>query len=276
MNFRVLRVLSLLVFLSCSLTEEKHSVQITAQDDVGMYNEGMMYLKRKEFDKSTEIFNELELQHPYSKWASKGQLMSGFSYYSANKYDEAILTLSKFVELNPNHQLIPYAMYLKAYSYYERMPNVNLDQKFSKRAYDEFSELINRYPESVYAKKSKVHLNQLMNHLAAKEIQIGKFYQSEGYYLASIKRYKNVLKDYKKTIHIPESIFRLIECYISIGLVKQSHYLYKILEYNFPKTKWTIEGQNLLKEYKINKNLKKFKKKQLDIDKLNAEDLDLI
>ena len=275
MNFKVLRLLYLLVLLSCSSTEDS-SVQMTIKSDVGMYNEGMMYLKQKEFEKSSEIFNELELQHPYSKWASKGQLMSGFAYYSGNKYDEAILTLSKFIELNPNHQLLPYAMYLKAYSYYERMPNVNLDQKFSKRAYDEFSELINRYPESAYAKKSLTHLNQLKNHLAAKEIQVGKFYQSEGYYLAGIKRYKTVLSEYKNTIHIPESIFRLIECYISIGLVKQSYYLYRILEYNFPKTRWAREGKDLLKEHKINKNLKRFQKKQLDIDKLDEDDLDLI
>ena len=110
--------------------------------------------------------------------------MIGFAHYTANEYDEAILNLSKFVELNPNHNLIPYAIYLKAYSYFERIPDINLDQKFSMRAYEEFSELINRY-QSKYAKKSHKHI-KTKNHLAAKEIKVGKFYQSKGDYLAAI------------------------------------------------------------------------------------------
>ena len=161
--------------------------------------------------------------------------MAGFAHYQANEYEEAILTLSKFIELNPTHESIPYAMYLKAYSYFERMPDVKLDQKLTNRAFEEFSELINKYPNSKYAKKSLTHLKTLNNHLAASEVKIAKFYQSQGYFLASIKRYKNILKKYKKSAHIPESIYRLIECYVSLGLVKQSFYFYKILEYNFPK-----------------------------------------
>ena len=159
--------------------------------------------------------------------------MAGFAHYKANEYEEAILTLSKFIELNPTHESIPYAMYLKAYSYFERMPDVNLDQRLSNRAVEVFSELINKYPKSKYAKKSLTHLQTLNNHLAASEVKIAKFYQSQGYFLSSIKRYKNVLKDYKKSSHVPESIYRLIECYISLGLVKQSYYFYKIIEYNF-------------------------------------------
>ena len=202
--------------------------------------------------------------------------MAGFAHYKANEYEEAILTLSKFIELNPTHQSIPYAMYLKAYSYFERIPDVNLDQKLTNRAVEEFSELVNKHPNSAYAKKSLTHLKTLSNHLAASEVKIAKFYQSQGYFLASIKRYKNVLKKYQKSIHVPESIFRLIECYVSLGLVKQSYYFYKILEYNFPGSDWVKEAENIIKEKKINKNLKKFRKKQLDLKSLKPEDFDLI
>ena len=202
--------------------------------------------------------------------------MIGFAHYSANEYDEAILNLSKFVELNPNHELIPYAIYLKAYSYFERIPDINLDQKFSTRAYEEFSELINRYPRSKYAVKSKKHIKKLKNHLAAKEIKVGKYYQSQGDYLAAVKRYKVVLKEYRQSTQIPESIFRLIESYVSIGLIKQSYYLFKILEYNFPRSQWTREGSKIVEKYKINKNLAKYKKKQLDLKKLKSSDLDLL
>ena len=273
--FSIFRLIVLVFVLGCS-TSEKTQTTNNFSSDIELYKNAMNHLKKKEFDQAVETFTELEIQHPYSKWATKGQLMAGFAHYKANEYEEAILTLSKFIELNPTHKSIPYAMYLKAYSYYERMPDVNLDQKLSDRAVEEFSELINKYPNSKYAKKSMSHLRSLKNHLASREVKIAKFYQSQGYFLASIKRYKSVLREYKKSTHIPESIFRLIECYISLGLVKQSFYFYKILEYNFPKTEWAEESEKLIKDNKINLNLKKFKKKQLDLKSLKAEDFDLI
>ena len=271
----IFRFIVLIFVLGCS-TDEKTQTTNNFSSDIELYKSAMNHLKKKEFDEAVKTFTELEIQHPYSKWATKGQLMAGFSHYKANEYEEAILTLSKFIELNPTHKSIPYAMYLKAYSYYERMPDVNLDQKLSDRAVEEFTELINKYPNSKYAKKSISHLRNLKNHLASREVKIAKFYQSQGYFLASIKRYKSVLREYKKSTHIPESIFRLIECYISLGLVKQSFYFYKILEYNFPKTEWAEESEKLIKDNKINLNLKKFKKKQLDLKSLKAEDFDLI
>ena len=273
--FSIFRLIVLVFVLGCS-TSEKTQTTNNFSSDIELYKNAMNHLKKKEFDQAVETFTELEIQHPYSKWATKGQLMAGFAHYKANEYEEAILTLSKFIELNPTHKSIPYAMYLKAYSYYERMPDVNLDQKLSDRAVEEFSELINKYPNSKYAKKSISHLKSLKNHLASREVKIAKFYQSQGYFLASIKRYKSVLREYKKSTHIPESIFRLIECYISLGLVKQSFYFYKILEYNFPKTEWAEESEKLIKDNKINLNLKKFKKRQLDLKSLKAEDFDLI
>jgi len=265
----------LISIISCS-TNDKIENDYSSLDDVKLYNKAMTQLKKKKFDEAIETFSELEIQYPYSTWASRGQLLTGFAHYTANEYDEAILSLSKFIELNPNHSMIPYAIYLKAYSYFERIPDINLDQKFSSRAFDEFSELINRYPNSKYAKKSTKHIKKLKNHLAAKEIKIGKFYQSQGKYLAAIKRYKIVLIEYKKSTLIPESIYRLIESYLSLGLAKQSYYLYKILEFNFPNSTWKKEGLSLVKKYNLNKNLKKYKKKQLDLEKLKSADFDLI
>ena len=275
MKLNVLFLIIILFFSSCS-SDKEIKANISPYDDVTLYNEAMKYLKKKKYEEAIDNFTELEIQYPYSPWASRGQLMIGFAHYSANEYDEAILTLSKFVELNPNHKQIPYAIYLKAYSYFERIPDINLDQKFSNRAYEEFSELINRYPRSKYAVKSKNHIKKLKNHLAAKEIKVGKYYQSKGDYLAAVKRYKVVLREYRQSAQIPESIFRLIESYVSIGLIKQSYYLFKILEYNFPSSQWTQEGYKIVEKYKINKSLAKYKKKQLDLKKLKSSDLDLL
>ena len=271
---RLFLVFSLLLILfSCSSTSKTNSNIGTNTSDIALYKEGMKYLKAKDFENAVEVFNELEIVHPYSSLSSKSQLMAGFAQYMSNEYEEAILTLTKFIELNPDHESIPYAMYLKAYSYFERMPAVDFDQRTSEKAIEEFKELINKFPRSRYAKKSILHLNTLNNHLAAREIEIAKFYQSQGFYLAGIKRYKKILKEYKKSTHIPEAIFRLIESYTTLGLSRQAIYLYKILEYNFKQTQWVKEAKGLVLK---NANFVKFKKKELDLNKLNEDDFDLM
>ena len=244
-------------------------------NDVEIYNSGLELLKKKKFDEAIDRFTELEIQYPYSDWSARGQMLIGFSHYSNREYDEAILSLSKFTELNPDHPLVPYAIFLKGYSYYERIPNIELDQEYSVKALQEFLELTNRYPNSKYKKKSFEIIKILRNHLSSKELLIGKFYQSKGNYLAAIKRYKQILKKYKRSVHTPESLFRLIESYTSIGLVKQANYLYKILSYNFPKSSWKKEGDILAKKYKINTNLKKYKKQAIDLNKLKDKDFEL-
>ncbi len=266
----------ILLLFSCSSSNEDKNIDNQIKTDVVLYREGMKYLKMREYEKSVEIFSELEIVHPYSSYSTKSQLMAGFAQYLDNKYEEAILTLSKFVELNPDHQSVPYAMYLRAYSYFERIPDVRFEQKISERAHEEFTELVNRFPKSKYAKKSIAHIKTLKNHLAAREVKIGKFYQSQGYYLASIKRYKTVLSEYKRSMHIPESIFRLIECYTFLGLIRQTYYLYRILDYNFPKSQWVKEAKRIVDADDIKKNARKFKKKELDIQNLDIGKFDLI
>ena len=266
--------LFLLSLNTCS--SEKNIVSDTRlNNDVELYNEGLRLLKTKRFDEAIERFTELEIQFPYSDWSARGQMLIGFSHYSNREYDEAILSLSKFAELNPDHPLVPYAIFLKGYSYYERIPNIKLDQEYSSKALEEFLELTNRYPNSKYKKKSFEIIKILRNHLSSKELLIGKFYQSKGNYLAAIKRYKQILKKYKRSVHTPESLYRLIESYTSLGLVKQANYLYKILSYNFPKSLWKKEGETLAKKYKINVNLKKYNKQAIDLDNLKDKDFEL-
>ena len=271
-----LLLVSLFLFSLNTCSSEKNIVNNTRlSNDVELYNAGLKLLQIKKFDKAIERFTELEIQYPYSDWSARGQMLIGFSHYSNREYDEAILSLSKFTELNPDHPLVPYAIFLKGYSYYERIPNIELDQEYSAKALEEFLELTNRYPNSKYKKKSFEIIKILRNHLSSKELLIGKFYQSKGNYLAAIKRYKQILKKYKRSIHTPESLFRLIESYTSLGLVKQANYLYKILSYNFPKSSWKKEGETLAKKYKINVNLKKYNKQAIDLDNLKDKDFEL-
>ena len=274
MKIKLLVIIFLFLLNACS-SDKNIVINKQLNNDVEIYNSGLELLKKKKFDDAIDRFTELEIQYPYSDWSARGQMLIGFSHYSNREYDEAILSLSKFTELNPDHPLVPYAIFLKGYSYYERIPNIELDQEYSAKALEEFLELTNRYPNSKYKKKSFEIIKILRNHLSSKELLIGKFYQSKGNYLAAIKRYKQILKKYKRSVHTPESLFRLIESYTSIGLVKQANYLYKILSYNFPKSSWKKEGDVLAKKYKINTNLKRYKKQAIDLNNLKDKDFEL-
>ena len=274
MKIKLLVIIFLFLLNACS-SDKNTVINKQLNNDVEIYNSGLELLKKKKFDEAIDRFTELEIQYPYSDWSARGQMLIGFSHYSNREYDEAILSLSKFTELNPDHPLVPYAIFLKGYSYYERIPNIELDQEYSVKALEEFLELTNRYPNSKYKKKSFEIIKILRNHLSSKELLIGKFYQSKGNYLAAIKRYKQILKKYKRSVHTPESLFRLIESFTSIGLVKQANYLYKILSYNFPKSSWKKEGDVLAKKYKINTNLKKYKKQAIDLNNLKDKDFEL-
>lgn len=274
MKIKLLVFIFLFLLNACS-SDKNIVINKQLNNDVEIYNSGLELLKKKKFDEAIDRFTELEIQYPYSDWSARGQMLIGFSHYSNREYDEAILSLSKFTELNPDHPLVPYAIFLKGYSYYERIPNIELDQEYSEKALQQFLELTNRYPNSKYKKKSFEIIKILRNHLSSKELLIGKFYQSKGNYLAAIKRYKQILKKYKRSVHTPESLFRLVESYTSIGLVKQANYLYKILSYNFPKSSWKKEGDILAKKYKINTNLKKYKKQAIDLNYLKDKDFEL-
>ena len=192
-------LVSLFLFSLSTCSSEKSIINNTQlNNDVELYNAGLKLLKTKRFDDAIERFTELEIQYPYSDWSARGQMLIGFSHYSNREYDEAILSLSKFTELNPDHPLVPYAIFLKGYSYYERIPSIELDQEYALQALEEFLELTNRYPNSKYKKKSFEIIKILRNHLSSKELLVGKFYQSKGNYLAAIKRYKQILKKYKR------------------------------------------------------------------------------
>jgi len=274
MPAQIFTLLIITIFFSSCTSDEQIDVSYALQSDKIIYNEAMNLLKIKKYEEAHEIFTELDLQHPYSKWATKGQLMSGFSLYKANKYDEAVFVFEKFINLNPNSPNLDYAHYLRGFCYYERMSQVSRDQKLAQKALESFVELRNRFPKSKYSKKARNHISLLNNQLAGKEISVGKFYQSKGKYLSGILRYKTVIKTYKNSAQVPEAIYRIIESYIALGLNSQASTLTSILKYNFPNSIWFSSAISLLRNEKIYyNNLKKDKgDKLLDLKNINFDE----
>ncbi len=210
-----------------------------------IYNEAMDLLQNTDFKAAAHNFDEVERQHPYSVWATKAQLMAAYAYYQSNRYDDAIIALDRFTQLHPAHRDAPYAYYLKALSYYEQISDVARDQKMTELSLRSLDEVVKRFPNSQYAKDAKVKIDLTHDHLAGKEMEIGRYYLRQKQYLAAINRFKTVIKTYETTTHVPEALHRMTEAYLALGVNDEARKTAAVLGHNFPGSEWYVDSYRL-------------------------------
>jgi outer membrane protein assembly factor BamD len=195
---------------------------------------------------AAKLFDEVERQHPYSVWARRAQIMSAFNYYLAQKYTESISSAQRFLTIHPGNTEAPYAHYLIAMSYYEQIEDVTRDQAISQQAQQAFDELIRRYPESRYASDARLKLDLIRDHLAGKEMEVGRFYERSGLWLAASLRFRAVVDQYQTTSHAPEALERLVECYLALGVPQEAEKAAAVLGKNYPGTYWYKQAYTLI------------------------------
>ena len=186
------------------------------------------------YETAAKLFDEVERQHPYSVWARRAQLMSAFSYYMAQKYPEAISSAQRFLTIHPGNKDAPYAHYLIAMSHYQQIEDVTRDQASTQNAAEAFGELMRRYPESRYASDARLKLDLINDHLAGKEMEVGRFYQRSGKWLAATLRFRKVVEQYQTTNHTPEALERLVESYLALGIPQEAQKAAAVLGRNYP------------------------------------------
>ena len=211
-----------------------------------IYNNAMDLLQTGWYETAAKEFDEVERQHPYSVWATKAQLMAGYSHYQNQRYDEAIIALDRFIELHPGNRDAPYAHYLKALSYYEQISDVGRDQKMTRLALDAMREVVRRYPNTNYARDARLKFDLTQDHLAGKDMAIGRYYQRQTDYLAAINRYRAVIERFQTTTHVPEALHRLTECYLALGITDEAQMSAAVLGHNFPGSRWYEDSYALL------------------------------
>ncbi|MDA0238837.1 MAG: outer membrane protein assembly factor BamD [Proteobacteria bacterium] len=207
-----------------------------------LYNEALDRLNGGEFELAARAFDEVERQHPYSVWAIKAQLMAGYSHYQKNDYDDAIIALDRFIQLHPGNRDVSYAYYLKALSYYEQISDVGRDQQMTALALKSLSELTKRFPTSKYSRDTQLKIYLTRDHLAGKEMEIGRYYMGKKQYLAAINRFREVLEKFQTTTHVPEALHRLTEAYLSVGLAEEAKKTAAVLGHNFPGSEWYLDS----------------------------------
>jgi outer membrane protein assembly factor BamD len=219
-----------------------------ARDAESLYMAAKDHLDDGDAQRAAALFDEVERQHPYSPWARRAQLMSAFSYYIQRDYTKAIETAQRFLSIHPGNKDAPYAYYLISLSYYEQINDVDRDQKVTEQALTALNDVQRRYPDSQYAADARLKIDLVNDHLAGKEMEIGRFYERTGQWLAAQIRFQNVVTDYQTTTHIPEALFRLTETNLALGVPSEAQKYAAVLGANYPGSEWYDKAYDLMRE----------------------------
>lgn len=243
--------LAMLALSACSSTEKEEAVVEQQVPVERLYNRAANAIDKGEFYEAAKRFDEVDRQYPYSQWATRAQLMSGYAHYKNLKYDEAILALDRFIELHPGDENVAYAYYLRALCYYEQISDVRRDQKMTQLALENLKQVTERFGSSKYARDASLKIDLTMDHLAGKEMEIGRYYLERRQYQASIPRFQRVIDNYQTTTHVPEALHRMTEAYLSLGLLEEAKKTAAILGHNYPQSSWYKDSYRLFnKDYK--------------------------
>lgn len=244
---KIALVAAALVAAGCSSTGQKKKFDYVERPVETLYGEATKRLEQKRYDEAVAFFEEVERQHPYSDWARRAQLMKAFSRYQANDYEEAITALDQFIALHPGNKDVPYAYYLKAMSFYERIRDVGRDQGFTDNAVASLNDVVRRYPGTEYARDARLKLDLTSDHLAGKEMYVGLFYLKQNKHIAAINRFKFVINNYQTTTHVAEALHRLVEAYLEIGIETEARAAAAVLAHNYPGSPWYEDTYKLLR-----------------------------
>ena len=243
-GYLVAAVLSVGLLAGCggsgSGTTSESFENFTAEE---IYKRGEYELEntRKPKD-AVKYFTEVERLYPYSEWAKRALIMQAYSYHRAHDYEEARGAAQRFLDTYPGDEDAAYAKYLLALSYYDQIDEVGRDQGLTFQALQSLREVIEEYPDTEYARSAILKFDLAFDHLAGKEMEIGRYYLKRGHYTAAINRFRVVVEEYQTTTHTPEALMRLVEAYLALGLNDQAQTAGAILGHNFKSSPFYLDA----------------------------------
>ena len=247
-----LRKLLLSAFILCVVTacssSGKKEVPVEAASVETLYERASEAMDNEDYVNATKYFEEVERQHPYSQWSTRAQLMAAYSSYLDQRYDAAVIALDRYIQLHPGAEDVDYAHYLKALCFYEQISDVRRDQDMTIQAVKALNTLINRFPESQYTRDATLKRDLTYDHLAGKEMDVGRYYLNRGHVNASINRFRSVIANFQTTSHVAEALHRLVEAYMTLGLRSEAMQVAAVLGHNYPGSKWYERSYALLDE----------------------------
>ena len=211
-----------------------------------IFRRGEAALERNDPDDAVRLFGEVERLYPYSEWAKRALIMSAFAYHSDREYEQSRAAAQRYIDFYPADEDAAYAQYLLAISYYDQIDQVGRDQGLTFQALQALRTVIERYPDTEYARSSILKFDLAFDHLAGKEMEIGRYYLKRGHYSASINRFRVVVEDFQTTTHTAEALHRLVESYLSLGLTDEAQTAAAILGHNYQSDPFYQDSFDLL------------------------------
>ena len=230
------------------------TVPLEDQDAQTIFQQAEARLEADEPDEAAALFIEVERLHPYSEWASRALIMAAFAYHEDGDYENTRIAAQRFLDFYPGEEDAAYAQYLLALSYYDQIDLVGRDQGVTFQALQALRDVIERYPDSEYTQDAILRFEVAFDHLASKEMEIGRYYLRRQHYTAAINRFRVVVEQFQTTSHTPEALMRLVEAYLALGLTDEAQTAGAILGYNFQSSPFyddafrQLTGQNLAVE----------------------------
>jgi outer membrane protein assembly factor BamD len=243
----VFAVICAVAVSGCSTFKKKNKKLAYEERPVELlYATGANRLDRRQWDQAVSYFQEVERQHPYSEWSRRAIMMQAFAHYESNNYIEAVADADRFIQLYPGNPSAAYAHYIKAICYFEQIVDVGRDQAATGQALNNLNEVVQRYPTSEYAQDARLKIDMVRDQLAGKEMTIGRYYLRNGDTLAAIGRFRTVVEKYQTTGHVPEALYRLVESYLTLGLLEEAKRNGAVLGFNYPGDGWYGQAYKLL------------------------------
>ena len=240
-----------LVLSGCSLLNgsDDKEAKYVARPVERIYSDAWQKIQDHSWLQAAKQFAEVERQHPYSVWARRAMLMSAFCYYQAAHYQDAINGAEQYIQLHPGSREVSYAFYLKAMSLYDQITDVGRDQTTTQNALTALRDVIQRFPNTPYARDASLKVDLTLDHLAGKEMTVGRYYLRRQDYIAAINRFRTVVERYQRTSQIAEALERLTEAYYALGVYSEAKTAAAVLGANYPGSPWYQDAYNLLKEH---------------------------
>ncbi len=217
--------------------------ELTAQQ---IFERGERQISQGDPEEAAFSFGEIERLYPYSEFAERALIMQAFAYHRAGDYPNSRASAQRYLDFYPAEDDAAYAAYLLALSYYDQIDEVGRDQGLTFQALQSLRRVIEQYPDSEYARTSVLKFDLAFDHLAAKEMEIGRYYLKRGHYAAAVNRFRTVVEDFQTTTHTAEALHRLVESYLSLGLVEEAQSAGAILGYNYQSSEWYESSYALL------------------------------
>jgi len=251
-----LLVAGLALLAGCSLFGGKDDETNNANKDAAnyrersveqLYSDGWRAIYAGAWDLCAAQFNEVDRQHPYSVWARRAMLMSAFCSYQSNNYAGAIATADSYISLHPGSPEVAYAFYIKAIALYEQIVDIGRDQSNTEGALVALQDVVQRFPDTEYARDATLKIDLTNDHLAGKEMAVGRYYLRQGDYIGAINRFRTVIDQYQTTPQIAEALERICEAYYSLGLNSEAQTAAAVLGRNYPGSAWYKDAYNILR-----------------------------